>query len=72
MSVMSVCRRLFAKRPQTEVTTQQKPAVFHISEFNNVWNQLAAELAKPSLNPNWKVDSEKVARLKKRLDDLQH
>lgn len=26
-----------------------------ISEFNNVWNQLALELARPKLNPDWRL-----------------
>ncbi len=43
----------------------------HISEFNNVWNQIALEKARPSLNPLWKVDEEKVARLELRLKELR-
>ncbi|MBI2475620.1 MAG: hypothetical protein HYV67_00030 [Candidatus Taylorbacteria bacterium] len=48
-----------------------KPTFAHISEFNNVWNQLAIELAGPKLNPDLKVDEEKVKRLRKRLVEIE-
>ena len=52
-------------------TETRQPHPISISEFNNVWNQLAIELAKPHLNPLLKSDEEKVNRLRERLQTLK-
>jgi len=46
------------------------PILLHISDYDNLYNQLALELAKPSLNPEWRVDEGRIALLRERIRAL--
>ena len=68
--MLSILKRFFERKK----VIQQVPipvTLLNISEFNNVWNQLACELARPDLNMFDRPDEKKVKRLKARLIELK-
>lgn len=60
----------FKRRTPKQVRQPQTVAPLRevkISEFDNLWNQLALELSRPHLDPNYKIDEKKVAELQQKL-----
>lgn len=65
-------RFLGLRKQKTIIPSQPRITVqVNISEFNNVWNQLAIELAGPKLNPLRKIDWVKVRTLEQKLATLR-
>lgn len=61
-------RKILADPPGKQLTNFHR---INISEFNNVWNKLALELARPRLVPESKVDEERVKELRRRLIEIE-
>jgi hypothetical protein len=57
----------FIKRPAVVLT---KPVPIQISDFDNVWNQLAIELARPHLHWSAAPDEAKIRALRAKLNSL--
>ena len=62
------CR--FGKTKHTPIAESPKTPLLHISDFDNLYNQLALELARPHLQLGQKVDEKKVYLLRQQLDEL--
>ncbi|MBU6390361.1 hypothetical protein KGQ31_02330 [Patescibacteria group bacterium] len=65
--------RFFTKRPPVSV---ERPETIYIgpvsiSKFDLLRNKLALEYSKPLLNPDLKLDEEKVAELTQELEDFE-
>lgn len=74
MKTRKILDCIFKKEKKETPQVVQSGDGYHpvcISEFNNVWNQLVLELARPKLNPDWKTDEEKVRGLRRRLITLK-
>lgn len=60
----------FVSRRRRPVLAPLPPVEVHISPFNNVWNQLSLELARPQLCRGAVVNWDKVRSLRQQLDEL--
>lgn len=64
-SLVSIFRR------KRQVATPLPKVEVHISDFDNLWNQLSLELAQPKLRLGATVDEEKVRSLRAQLAALE-
>lgn len=65
----SLLLRFFRKK--SPVVPVRQPVEVHLSEFNNLWNQMALEESRPDRCPGYLVDKEKIRLLQEQMNKLR-